>query len=594
MSQTIDIRPEPSNPGPKTESVLYLAILALAAFVRLYRLGLAPLSIDEALQAVAAWRGALPPSGTSPVLYAINSILFALMGTSEGLARLGSAIFGTALVGVPALLRHRLGRLGALGAALVLALSPTAIMASRALSGEIVAAAAGFGLLALGERYMQTGERKWIYALAAVLALALISGSGIYTLILIFGIAGVAWQVTRRAPANLFSALSDWKNIGIIVLAGIIGVSTLLLYKPANLSTVGELFSTWLLGFGTTQGTSPTTWQLPFQILIFYEGLALLVGLGGLTLAASREDGFGLFLGFWALATVLITSLRPGRTPYDLVLAIVPLACLVGNVVESLAQSLSAKRAGPLDLAAGAAWLITTVFGLLTLANYALNPTMQQAVGPAEKPWLMLPLTLVGLLLALALNMIVLLIMFTLVDIERPVRNYVLVLLIIMAASTWASGWGAAQVRPDDPRELLAGTHPTSLSLRLMLETLETISAEQTGDPYAMPLVAIARSPAEASLLAWSLRQFPQASIVSTLDPLSAPYVVVTPLDATPELASQYTGQDFALYTTWTWQRHSLADSLRWVFYRWSPEAPQAGERLVVWVRQELAEQITP
>lgn len=582
------------------ETGLYLVILALAAWVRLYRLGLAPLSASEAAQALAAWRGGAPPSGASPVLYAINSILFALMGPDDGLARLGAALFGVALVGAPFLLRHRLGRIGALGAAFVLAISPTAIMASRTLDGQVVAALAGLALLAAADHYLQTSRPTWVNVLAALLALGLMSGSNVYTLTLIFA-GGLAFYALsgQRWPAI------GWTGFAIILAGGVLGVSTVLLWRPVGLSAVGELLSAWLRGFASANSTVTTGRYLPLQILISYEMMALVVGLAGLLTvlirppAESRGNPFGVFLGYWALAATLLITLRAGRAPQDVIIIVIPLACLAGYSVELLAESLRREHAGwrasSVEIAFTAAMLIIMAFGMLALSDYAVNPYAIQPIGSPAHPVMIHRAVIQGLLAAALLGIVILLMMG--IEAKIALRGSALAVIIFLAMGAWSAGWGAAQARPGDPRELLAGPKLTSSSVRLMVNTLNTISAKQAGQPYTLPLVVVAPSPDANSVLAWALRDFANVQYVSGVDDAtsrSLPYVVITPFTTPPTLSSHYTGQDLALFNTWASRGTARGEALRWLLYRWSPAAPPVEERVVIWVRQEEAAQATP
>lgn len=575
-------------PDIKLETLLYLAILGLAAFLRLYRLGLAPLSADEAAQALAAWRGALPPSGASPLLYAINAILFGLMGPSDSLARLGAALFGTILVGLPALLRQRLGRSGALGAAFILAISPTAIIASRTLSGEIVTAVVGLGLLGIGE-LDRRGERQQIYSLAALTALGLIGGSSFYTLALIFA-GGLFFA--PPSTFNLRLSALNVKRLTFLVAAIVIGVSTLLLWRPANLSAVGDLPIAWLRGFRLEAGI--TAMYLPVQILFFYEMLALLTGLIGLIIAAQRRDHLAVWLGYWALAALLITMLRQGRTPQDVILMVVPLACLSAYALEELADSLQRMRLNIIEFVFIVAILVIMAFGLLALADYVANPGNVYMLGnPANPTWI--HRAAIEGLLALTLLGIVILLLFGVVMAKSALRSIAIAALIFVTLGTWAAGWGAAQAHPGDPRELIVGPQPASLALRLMVNTLEIASAQQTGDARALPLIVLTRSSPQDAVVEWTLHEFPHVAFVSALDETSQPYAVVTPVDAPPTLASSYAGQDFTATTTWTLENRPLADVLRWMLYRRSPDPPIPQDQWVVWIRQEMtATRTTP
>src|SRR5512137_759420 len=125
------------------EVLLYAAITGVAAVLRLWNLEASPLSAREAAQAVAAFNGAPLPAGGSPLLFGVNQLLFGLFGATvnDSGVRLAAALIGTIMVLLPYLFRSAIGRYGALAAALMLAISPTMVAASRSLDGSIVVAA---------------------------------------------------------------------------------------------------------------------------------------------------------------------------------------------------------------------------------------------------------------------------------------------------------------------------------------------------------------------------------------------------------------------------------------------------------------------
>ncbi|HEY4720263.1 MAG TPA: glycosyltransferase family 39 protein, partial [Anaerolineae bacterium] len=172
------------------ETLLYASVLIGAAALRLVNLDAAPLSTNEAGQALAAFNGTVAPAGSSPLLYSLNQILCGLFGSSVGDVgvRLGSALIGTALVLLPVLWRKRIGRVGALVASIALAISPMMVFASRSLNGAIVIAACALGALGFGLRYIESRRSMYLTGFTISIGLALLSGAGIITLAIVIGI----------------------------------------------------------------------------------------------------------------------------------------------------------------------------------------------------------------------------------------------------------------------------------------------------------------------------------------------------------------------------------------------------------------------
>ena len=161
------------------EVVLYLIIALVAVGLRFYGLGDRPMQAPEAAQALAAWHSAqgLPQGSaltqSSPILFTSNMFLFALFGATDFLARLLPALSGALLVIWPYFLRRRLGRMGALAASFLLALSPSALFFSRYLGGEIVVAACALAITWGLFDYLDQRRPKHLYLAAAALGLTL-------------------------------------------------------------------------------------------------------------------------------------------------------------------------------------------------------------------------------------------------------------------------------------------------------------------------------------------------------------------------------------------------------------------------------------
>src|SRR3972149_5232739 len=155
------------------EQCLYLLAFLLALGVRLLRLGAVPLSEFEAgwaLQALGLSRGETILLGTQPLYTLFTSLVFALLGSSNGLARTLPALAGSALVFVPYLWSRGFYRFRGVAwiAAFGLALDPGLVAASRLAGGP--APALTFVLLALGFIFSQSAAWAGIFAGLALLA----------------------------------------------------------------------------------------------------------------------------------------------------------------------------------------------------------------------------------------------------------------------------------------------------------------------------------------------------------------------------------------------------------------------------------------
>jgi predicted membrane-bound mannosyltransferase len=155
--------------GLSFEALAYLALLLLALVAHLWQLGDRALHHDETLHAFYSWqlyqgRGYThDPLMHGPFLYYWTALLYFLFGDSDTTARVGAALFGIALVGLPWLLRQELGRGAALLAAAYFAISPAFLYVGRFLRHDIFAVV--FELLCFigAVRYATTRRPAYLY-----------------------------------------------------------------------------------------------------------------------------------------------------------------------------------------------------------------------------------------------------------------------------------------------------------------------------------------------------------------------------------------------------------------------------------------------
>ncbi len=576
--------PKPAIPYPKltVEIGLYAVIATLALALRLYRLGLAPLSASEAMLSLAALHGTAIPIGASPLLYWVNAVLFSTFGTGDALARLVPALAGSVLVLLPALMRERIGRVGALGAAALLAISPVAILTSRIASGDALVAAVMLGLVGVASGYLQDRRSGWLYAGTALLGVGLASGHMIYsTLLLWVAGAGVMvvssdkdesremWRTIRAAPKLPGKLIS-------VLVAVFMASATALMWQPGGLGAAITLFSAWVADFQS----GVTAWYWPFQLLAVYEPLVVVAGLGGLFFVLQREDPLRNVLTAWLVMAVLLAVLRAGHTSGDVLLVVMPLALLGGLALEMIADSLRGLR---FSVEEGALLFIlfpAIAFLVLGLASYANNPN---AV-PAATVLNLGPMTQL-IQVALGAMFIVMLVAFfaALSSLEVAVRGATLAILAVLALATWGAGWNAAQNHPGDPREIIAGPLTTSPAVRDLARDIAKLSADKTTDVTTLALVV--QSPPDG-VLAWYLRDLRNKRFVSSVDASSAPTALVTTGTEPPALAGSYAGERFALQREWRIEGKSPQDILKWLVFR-QADLPTPTQQVVLWVRQE-------
>ena len=203
----------------------YLMLVGVAGIMRLWDLGSRAMHHDESLHAVYSWylytgRGYVHfPMMHGPFQFHLNDVLFFLFGDTEFSARLLYVIFGTALVFLPFFFRKRLGQMGALTTAVLLAFSPTMLYFSRFARNDIIMAVWALGLVICIWRYIDERKNTYLFIFAALLALAFSTQENTYILVAVLGsflfsmaLPEVVQWLRGRAK------LSDLSPIGVLLL----------------------------------------------------------------------------------------------------------------------------------------------------------------------------------------------------------------------------------------------------------------------------------------------------------------------------------------------------------------------------------------
>ncbi len=591
------------------ETGLYLLALLLALGVRLFNLGAAPLSDYEAGWALQAWQvsgavrvqpqfaegavqaGTVLELGPQPAYIFLTGASFALFGANNFLARFWPALVGALLVLVPYLFRHALGRNVALILAFGLALDPGLVASSRLAGGPSMAL--GFTLLALAAWFHAAGsDRKSL--LAGVLGgLALLSGPS-----LIVGVLPLlcTWLLFRFAqPRQERSQEQDNSEAGAAehqapTPAALPGLRVALAAAALTVLLVGSGMFRYPQGLGAWASTLTTYLEgwvgMPSGVpaarlavaLLFYQPFAMifalisvLAWLVSLSLGYSRENGNPPLLTIaWALFSLVLVMVYPGRQVIDLVWVLVPLWVLaaleLGNYLRNIELNpIAFAQGGLLLLLAALFWntLIATQHGLFF-----------EGVS-----WsLVRVLVLVGIVLLAVLTTILVALGWSW---ESARAGLLWGMMAAFSIYTITAMWGATQLRHNQPQELWSPP-PATLQADLMLSTLQDVSAWRTGFPEFVDLACTVDVPS----MRWVLRDFPKVRFMDQPAFGDLPDVVITRQDqAAPSLAAAYRGQDFAWWAFPSWTGAAPPDFLEWLTFR---QAPITTQQIILWARSDL------
>ncbi len=563
------------------ERALYGLLGLLALVSRFYALGARPLTAPEAAQALHAWQSVGGPGGdalaASPSLFAGQTLAFALFGASDGAARLLPALVGAALVLLPYLLRHRLGRAGALATSALLLISPTVLFSARDGRGDVLLLTAGLAALVGLVGWVDFGRARYLGLMAISAALALAAASGVYTLILALAAAfALLGLFARRAVDDEWARLRSawqaardqmgWLRVGLVLFFGtLLLVPTALLLRLEGVQAVADLLPAWINHFAPWAGDQP--WGYPLAVLLLYEPLLLLFGAVGAVVAFRQRDLLGRLLAIWGGVALLVALLAGGRGSGDVLLVVGPLALLagqaVGRLLESVVEHGRWMQEGIIVLALTA----IAIFFYLEFGSYAHT---------RDTSYLWLALLSLGLFVGA----------FALYAFwfgrQAGWRGGELALLVLLMLITLSFSINLAYHRGHDPRELLAA-ESTSLNVRDLPAVLQRTSMQRLG---AVEVIPITTDQAVGPVVRWYLRDFRSQTWLDTLPgPQVTTEAVITPWKPyAPELGAAYFGEDFVVRTTWQPRNLTWADWANWWLFRKSPDRPQQ-ERVVLWLK---------
>jgi uncharacterized protein (TIGR03663 family) len=528
----------------------------------------------------------MPQAHYSPALLTLNLTFFRIFGASDVLARFWPALCGSALSLTPLLLRRYIGRVGMLTTGLCLALSPTLVFASRQLEGTIVAAFAWMVFLGGLGSFLDSGERRWLTVSAGALGLMVTSGSTAYGLMVPLGLGwlSLTWTWPDRGITWLAERLAS-HTLHMLIVSGLVGTmfATTLWWNPAGLGAAGDLLPEWAARFSLVSASAVP----PGVLLMVYELATSLLGLGGLAWAIKARNRFGILMGVWAGWAFFLLRIMPGRTELDIVWVLLPLTLLAGLALEYLIESL--RREGEW-LSEG---LHVPVVVLLWCHLYLVLGRYAAYANAADLALAALTIALQGLLTVI----------FALATrVGAALRALATGTGIVLLVVSISFGWGLAQVRPSDPRELLVG-EATAVEVRDLIETLNDLSWRRTGLPLALPFTLEA-SP--DSVLAWYLRDHTavhqvEASGMEEMEP--SPEVLVSVHSSndseserrTLNRGEDYVGQTFALSRSWDvreirciqgWPPDCRA-AIKWLLFRGSPTSPVVQQEATLWLIRE-------
>ncbi|MBW8863552.1 MAG: TIGR03663 family protein [Verrucomicrobia bacterium] len=360
-----------STPSPKIRWAIFLTLALLALAVRLPQLGDRPMHTDEAVNGYIT--GQLlagetfhydPQDRHGPVLYLLAKPIALLCGAhnfaelNETELRLTPVIIGSAMILLFGAAVEMFGFIPCLVAALFFAFAPLPVYYSRYFIHETLFVAATFGLMLCGWRTLKTNS-TWA-AVATGLCAALMLACKETAVIHFFALAMAGFlgsAITRIIRVPTAKAVAT--GFGVFI------VTTILLFTwgGRNWAALGDLahavprFTARAAGEGHQK---PFGYYFAVLDPLFIFSLVAIAGCyAAICDAVGRRRQSSLLIMFYGVATFVIYSTIPYKTPWLALNLWLPLALLCGLGMEAI-WLLATNNTGR--------WFITVAFGALLLS----------------------------------------------------------------------------------------------------------------------------------------------------------------------------------------------------------------------------------
>ena len=582
------------NSSPfKHEGWLYWLAFLIALGFRLIQLGASPLTDSEAklaLQALHVAQGQAPLLGPQPGYILLTSILFAVINTTNFMARIVPALVGSTLVFVPYFFRDKIKPKPALILAFLFAIDPGFVALSRQASGTILAVTFLLfaGAMWRNERLVPAG----VFA-----GLAFLSGPSLWGGVLVLGLTWLFLQGTSKPassetteqslasnspisdpPITNSQLLTELRPALLALLLTLLLGGTLFFLSPNGLSAWLSALPDYLEGWTTPSSMSPGRVLLAF---LAYEPLGIFLAVLSLIRGYRTSSRRILRLSVWLGVALLIAVFY--RQVSELAWAILPLLTLAALELSRAVYILPEERVevGVVILAL----MVLLVYMWFDVSKIALDPFSNLA--PIALPLFGKSFQLAGapyIVLLGAFLIIVLCVAFVAFGWSaRTARlGMTWAFVIFLGVYSLGAAWSASGLRARNGVELWTPDQ-APVQPDLLLASVDDASEFSLGNDTSQPVTVMG---IDSPALEWVLRGRP-VEFVSAFNPQVAPPIVITPIMNAEELGlpAAYRGQDFTWRQRPRWEELQNPDWIRWLVFR---QLPREDETIILWVRDDL------
>jgi hypothetical protein len=570
----------------KNEGWLFWLAFLIALGFRIIQLGASPLTDSEAtlaLQALHIAQGKAPLLGPQPAYILFTSILFAIIESTNFMARFVPAIVGSTLVFVPSFFRDKIKPLPALVLAFFLAVDPGLVALSRQANGTILAVT--FLLFAWGMWRNQRAIPAGIFA-----GLALLSGPSLWAGLFTLGLTwvflqGMGSRRTASAESKIVepSLVSNSPFTGFELRPALLALIVTLLFGGTLFFLSPNGLSAWLSGLpvylkGWTSPSPMTPGRMIFAFFA-YEPLGIFLAVLSLIRGYRTKSRRILRTGLWLGVSLLLAIFY--RQTSELVWAIIPLLTLAALELSRAFNIFAEERVevGVVVLAL----MILLAYIWFDVSKIALDPSSQLAA--TTLPFFGKNIQISGAPYVILLGAILIIILcVSFVAFGWSVRTAWLgttwAFVLFLGVYSFAAAWGSSGVRSPNGLELW-NPDPAPTQANLLLASVDDVSEFSLGHPQSQPVTIMG---IDSPALEWIL-QDRAVEVVDELNPQVAPPIVITPIMNDLGLPSAYRGQDFIWRQRPLWEGITTPDWIRWLVFR---QLPRDNETIILWVRDDL------
>ena len=555
--------------------LLLFGALALALSLRMIRLGADPLSNSEAeiaLEALSAARSESYVVGAFPALVGLTGLDFFIFNSGDFLARFWPAVFGALIVLVPFIFRERMGLVNATAVSFILAIAPEMVGPSRLIGTPMMAMVC----LLLGLAFFY---RRNPLFMGVFFALGLMSGPGFWFGALLLALSFIVSDVLFHTGHLFTSQVIEKKTRFWLIFSLSFGLAILVVgsgffRSPQGLSGVFA----GLVQFATGIFHPPSiSVSLRLISIAAYAGGAAALGIWGLARGVIQQNKLDQFLAVWVVLGLLFFLVYPGSEPVYLPWVSLPLWFLAVRAFVSTWRFPEKSRL----VVIGMGVLVVAASAFMLLALRALiRPGLTQAQQTNTF------IALIGG--AVLLVAVVLLINFGWGE-KAALSGLFSGMAVVIVAGLMAVSVNSSSLSTDRSYELWSADQHRVTTEWLQLSIDRVLEWNRVRDNPVEIAIADFDQPA----MRWALRNYGAVDFVPYLAPASQPGMLITDVQALPEISSAYRGQDLVWSNEVLWQEMTAYQFLEWSITR---SAPTQEKRLILWVRTDLMpdEQFSP